>query len=361
MQRRAAAIDSEWRRPNGAKRPRPVVGRGWLSGCLVTLVSVLAALPGLAQADVFELRNGERIEGAVIRESSTFISVKTSSGEVVTLDVGQIVRREKAQSEYDEYQARRDKLGAKDLEGHLQLAQWCVDRSLFQESLFHLRMVLTADPNHEEARRRLGYVRIHGRWYIEGSPEAEAAQTGNSDRFTGPPIELPESFSGENTNGAKPKTKSPIYGGSGERVRFELSESLGGAEPDYPVANYELQNFLRGLDQPMALVAQDATEAAFVMKLRLDVRFQRTHSFYGRIPISHIFSCEASLEFLDADGKSVCSIGKVSMSFSGSARRDKAEIAKAGHYYLMKTLVSRLSQLPYFVKRGAKPIAAPEW
>ncbi|MGE3165302.1 MAG: tetratricopeptide repeat protein [Planctomycetota bacterium] len=333
-------------------------GARWV---VVTLLAVGIFASGNVVADVFELKNGQRVVGAVIRESTTFVSVKTDSGEVVTIDVGQIVRREKSKSDYDEYLGRKQKLAPNDLVGHLDLAQWCVERKLLEESLFHLRTVITAEPNHVEARKRLGYVRIDGRWYIEGSPEADAARAGDSGRFTAPPVEMPESFEGTAKEASKSTNKGPMYGGSGDRVRFVLKESLGDAKPDYPVANYEVQSFFRSLEKPLALMAEDAAEAAFTMKLEITVRFERTHSFYGRIPITHIFNCEARVEFLDAEGKSALSLGKISMPFSGSARREKADIAKAGHYYLVKTLVSRMSEHKFFAERGAKPIQPPEW
>jgi hypothetical protein len=51
-----------------------------------------------------------------------------------------------------------------DLAGHLELANWCSKRALNEQERAHLSQVLRFDPNHLEARGRLGFLRIDGEW-----------------------------------------------------------------------------------------------------------------------------------------------------------------------------------------------------
>jgi len=50
------------------------------------------------------------------------------------------------------------------IEGQLELANWCSKRKLDEQARAHLTKVLELDPNHAEARRRLGFRLVNGVW-----------------------------------------------------------------------------------------------------------------------------------------------------------------------------------------------------
>lgn len=50
------------------------------------------------------------------------------------------------------------------VEGQLALAQWCAKKKLADRQRAHLTMVLQLEPDHEQARRLLGFRRIDGDW-----------------------------------------------------------------------------------------------------------------------------------------------------------------------------------------------------
>jgi hypothetical protein len=66
------------------------------------------------------------------------------------------------------YEKRKAELDADDLEGHLELARWCVRQRLAGQADEAWRKVVELDPENAEARRALGHVRLEeGRWATE--------------------------------------------------------------------------------------------------------------------------------------------------------------------------------------------------
>ncbi len=64
---------------------------------------------------------------------------------------------------YAAYRFAREKAG-ETVAGQLNLANWCSRRKLVDQERAHLTRVLDLEPNHAEARRRLGFRRIDGTW-----------------------------------------------------------------------------------------------------------------------------------------------------------------------------------------------------
>ena len=63
--------------------------------------------------------------------------------------------------------------------GQFELAQWCAKRGLEDQERAHLTRVLEIDPNHAEARERLGFRRVDGVWLSD--EEVEAARVRGRD------------------------------------------------------------------------------------------------------------------------------------------------------------------------------------
>ena len=70
------------------------------------------------------------------------------------------------------YRKTRDKY-RDTADGQLALARWCTNHKLEEQARAHLTRVLELDPDHAEARQRLGYRKLDGRWV----DEHEMAQT----------------------------------------------------------------------------------------------------------------------------------------------------------------------------------------
>jgi hypothetical protein len=128
--------------------------------------SVWLLSAGFARAEqTFELFNGGRIVGELLNpdeEPRKSYQIQTAWG-VVTLPAAHVVgtvEKSPAEKWYEENRPR----GPLDVAGHLQLAAECAARGLRAQQVYHLEQVLKLDPNHEEARKALGYSRINGQW-----------------------------------------------------------------------------------------------------------------------------------------------------------------------------------------------------
>ncbi len=121
-----------------------------------SLLSILALDTPPAWGDVFELKDGRKIEGTIIRELGDLVSIKTAN-EIITLERSEIVKQKQSQTQYDEYLARKKKLTDDDAAGQQDLARWCYRQGLEKEAIVHFKALLRVDANNEEARRVLGY------------------------------------------------------------------------------------------------------------------------------------------------------------------------------------------------------------
>ena len=133
-------------------------------------VSVLGwglSLPGSpVRGDVVVLTSGGRVVGQIVPRDPpdpVSITVRLPSGGQVTLSksqVRQIIRQQPEEMEYEKIRPRYPDT----VEGQAALAQWCQEHKLAAQRKKHLRRVIQLDPNHEEARRALGYQRHGDEW-----------------------------------------------------------------------------------------------------------------------------------------------------------------------------------------------------
>lgn len=134
-------------------------------------VSLLAAVHVLlwisaAQADVFVLNQGGRIEGVWLNpDESPRLSyqVEMPFGGRLTLQSAQVERvtvKSEAERKYEAFLPKVPDTA----EGHWDAAQRCIKAGLEAQRDFHLEQVLRLDPNHAEARKLLGYHQSNGHW-----------------------------------------------------------------------------------------------------------------------------------------------------------------------------------------------------
>jgi hypothetical protein len=122
-----------------------------------------------AEAEIFVLKSGGRIEGqplASSRERGQPVVLKTEDGVRLALP-DSTVERVIVKSDFDkQYEALVPKL-KQTVEDQWEMAEWCKDAGLSDERQRHLRAVIEIEPNHEEARKALGYRRIGSRWLTQ--------------------------------------------------------------------------------------------------------------------------------------------------------------------------------------------------
>ena len=117
-------------------------------------------------ADTLLLASGGRVEGEWLNRHQvprTSYVLKTESGRVeLTADQ---VERVVGGSEAEQRYLRLLPQMPDSADGHWKMADWCRKRALSTLRRFHLRKVLTFDPDHAQARRGLGYARSkEGHW-----------------------------------------------------------------------------------------------------------------------------------------------------------------------------------------------------
>jgi hypothetical protein len=131
---------------------------------MITLVPVLL-LAFLSAADEIELENGRVLEGKV-EDLGDSIRL-TRSGSSVTYPKHMVRRIEYRKTPEEVYADKARELKDGDLEGHLKLGRWCLEKKLSAEAALEFRKVVAVDPDHGEARTALGHRLHQGQWMTE--------------------------------------------------------------------------------------------------------------------------------------------------------------------------------------------------
>lgn len=137
-------------------------------GVLLALLLALVPFTGV-YGEVFVMDNGGRIEGELLNPNQSpreAYSVRTSAGAVITLSrdqVKQILRPRPEELQYEKIRPRYPDT----IDAQWDLAEWCRENNLRQQREQHLRRILELDPDHEKARRGLGYDQFEGRWMTQ--------------------------------------------------------------------------------------------------------------------------------------------------------------------------------------------------
>ncbi|MBI1850025.1 MAG: CAP domain-containing protein [Planctomycetes bacterium] len=79
------------------------------------------------------------------------------------------------------YAERLKKIKDGDAAAYFSLAQWCRTHKLDDESKAELQKVIEIDPEHEAARRQLGFTKVDGAWVTREEKAAHAVTTGDGD------------------------------------------------------------------------------------------------------------------------------------------------------------------------------------
>lgn len=130
----------------------------------LTVAGIAILMVATLNADVVIKNNGGRLEGEVLSDESDFqhIVIQTKFGKI------QLPRSEVKDIEFSaapdvDYNARAE--AAKETPAdQYSLALWCLENNFKEQYQKHLERVIELDPNHEEARKRLGFVLRDGKW-----------------------------------------------------------------------------------------------------------------------------------------------------------------------------------------------------
>lgn len=130
---------------------------------------LLSCLVGPARADLVVLKDGRRIEGKILARSSTEVRIKTAFAELTfpMAEVEEVVRGKTVEELHAEKLAAcrvADDFGA--------LGLWCLENRLKRQAKQAFERALELDPDHEGARRELGFVRYDGAWMIPEERDA---------------------------------------------------------------------------------------------------------------------------------------------------------------------------------------------
>ncbi len=125
-----------------------------IAALLSTLLT--AALP--AGADEVVLRNGSVLEGIVREEDARVV------GGSITLDRREVAEIRRPKALVEEYERRLRDRDGQGLGAYYDLALWAREQGLESRARILMRKVLEIDPDHEGARRALGYHLYKGVW-----------------------------------------------------------------------------------------------------------------------------------------------------------------------------------------------------
>jgi hypothetical protein len=129
---------------------------------LLALSCVLGGSLPLAAADDVHLDNGEVIEGRATR-SGDKITIELESGQI-SLTADSVKRIDKRESRVERYEKAYQKLPPQAVAERMQLANYCRDHGMRERERALLQQVIERDPNHDQARKRLGYVKVPEGW-----------------------------------------------------------------------------------------------------------------------------------------------------------------------------------------------------
>lgn len=138
---------------------------------LALLGGIALALP--AAADTVTLTNGGKLEGEA-RRSGDEVIVRTGNGEV-TLRADEVAFIEESAGatppatvpKRDAYADRARAVAQDDADAQTDLGDWCHDHGMPREAKRHWERALAANPDHADARSRLGFIRYEDRWLTE--------------------------------------------------------------------------------------------------------------------------------------------------------------------------------------------------
>lgn len=121
-----------------------------------------AGAPLRAAADEVHLSGGNSIEGKAVRHGDKVV-VELESGQI-TLHARDVERIDERESSVEHVQRSYAALKTGDVAGRIALANYCRDHQMPSRERALLREVIEREPDHAQARARLGFVKSEAGW-----------------------------------------------------------------------------------------------------------------------------------------------------------------------------------------------------
>ncbi|MHC4606141.1 MAG: hypothetical protein ACYTAF_04320 [Planctomycetota bacterium] len=128
-----------------------------------TVIIMLLLACGLAAGDEVTLKNGGKVVG-IVKEKGDKVIVEVGVG-TITFHKDDVLTIKRGRTPLHEYRDRAAKVGnSKKASDHFELAKFCRENSLGRYVRGHLQRVIELEPDHEAARRALGFQLYKGKW-----------------------------------------------------------------------------------------------------------------------------------------------------------------------------------------------------
>lgn len=122
---------------------------------LILVVALLCPTPGAG--DVVQLKNGNRLEGQIVRATETEVTIKLRHG-TITVQRSEVQSIERKLTPEQEYRKRLAALEMEDVAGHYKLAEFCLAQGLTTDAIRELRRILNVDPHYAPAKAKLRQI-----------------------------------------------------------------------------------------------------------------------------------------------------------------------------------------------------------
>jgi hypothetical protein len=161
---------------------KPVFLEAAVAAWFLALVSPLPA-------DTVFLKDGTHIADCqVVSETAAAVSLRTPAGDMV-VPRDRIDRIQKSRTVHDQYAEQMARLKDGDVNGSFQLAQWCRSMTVLRKEADELLLkVIALKPDHAEARRLLGHIKVGDGW-VAPRPLSLRLQIAGSAGKHGPDLE----------------------------------------------------------------------------------------------------------------------------------------------------------------------------
>jgi hypothetical protein len=150
----------------------------------VKTLAALLLLASPAAADEIHLSSGAVHEGKVTDLGDSYRVTRAGSSAVYPKFMVKDVVFKKTDEET--YAERTRQIKEDDAEARLALARWCLERKLPALAQAEYRRIISANPDHEEARAALGHRRHNDKWMSEDEINASKGLVKHNGRWVTP-------------------------------------------------------------------------------------------------------------------------------------------------------------------------------
>ncbi len=212
---------------------------------LAVSILVFAFVAPAGFGDTIYLKNGRKFEGKLVEETAGAYRFKIKGLGEQTFKKSDVLKIEKGETIFDQYETKRKALKKNDAQGHYDLGMWCRENGLKKQAVKAFKSAVAADENHAGAQQELGFVKYEGKWMprkemeviLERIAAEEAALIGGfklitdyvdeEARFA---IGTPKGFEPDEMDGLSIRFTGPELRGAPIEILLERTEPSGGLD-----------------------------------------------------------------------------------------------------------------------------------